>query len=57
MQGRSSVLAVLAALIATPAFAQSGGSAIPDPSGITLFGLGLAGVWVGRRFSRRPPED
>ncbi len=32
---------------ATPAFAQ--GSAVPEPSTLVLFGLGVAGVIIGRR--------
>lgn len=32
---------------ATPALAQ--GSAVPEPSTLVLFGLGVAGVIIGRR--------
>lgn len=32
---------------ATPAFAQ--GLAVPEPSTLALFGLGVAGVIIGRR--------
>ena len=45
------------AVVSAPALAQSGGSAIPDPSGIALFGLGVAGVVIGRHFSRSKPGD
>lgn len=47
-------LAVLA--MATPAFAQSQVS-VPEPSDIGLFALGVAGLIIGRRSSRRPPRD
>lgn len=40
-----------------PAFAN-GSVILPDPSGITLFSLGLAGLILGRRAaSRREDED
>lgn len=47
----TSLIVALAA--ATPAFAQ--GLAIPEPSTLALFGLGVAGVIIGRRggHSRR----
>lgn len=35
---------------ATPAFAQ--GSAVPEPSTLVLFGLGAAGVIIGRCSGR-----
>jgi PEP-CTERM motif len=47
----------VAALTAGPALAQSGGSAVPEPSTMVLFGLGAAGVIVGRRLSSRRPEE
>ena len=56
MFGRSLTPALFAILFASPALAQSGGSSIPDPSGIALFGMGLAGVIIGRHFSRRRPD-
>ena len=55
MFGRS-LTAAFAIFVASPALAQTGGSSIPDPSGIALFGMGLAGVIVGRHFSRRRPD-
>ena len=41
---------------------SSGGGAgsptpIPEPGAIALFALGAAGVWVGRRASRRRSDD
>ena len=56
MLGRILPSLFLAVLSAGPALAQSGGTAIPDPSGIALFGMGLAGVIIGRHFSRRKPD-
>ena len=54
----SAIVASLAAWLGTtgPALAL-GGLSVPDPSGVTLFALGVAGVVIGRRFSRRPPQD
>lgn len=46
----------LAAFVATagPALAQAGGGiAIPEPTDITLFAIGLAGLIIGRRVARR----
>ncbi len=46
----------LAAFVATAdhALAQaSGGIAIPEPTDITLFAIGLAGLIIGRRVARR----
>lgn len=51
-------LAIL--LITLPASAQAfAGVQIPEPSNLALFALGLAGVAIGRRFSRarRNPDD
>jgi hypothetical protein len=36
---------------ATPALAA--GTAVPEPSSMALFGLGVVGVLVGRRGARR----
>lgn len=51
----SSVL-LLAGLLAEPAFAAQS-TPLPEPSAILLLGLGIAGVALGRRFSRRDGED
>ena len=51
-------LPVLAAVLvsATPACA-SGGTPLPEPSSLFLLGIGVAGVVVGRRFSRKRRPD
>jgi hypothetical protein len=36
----------------TPAYA-AGSFVLPDPSGVTLFALGVAGVLIGRRIAGR----
>lgn len=41
---------VLAFCATTPALAQ--GAAVPEPSSLMLFGLGVAGVIIGRRGGR-----
>ena len=56
MFGRSLTTLLIAAIAASPALAQSASTSIPDPSGIALFGMGLAGVIIGRHFSRRRPD-
>ena len=30
---------------------------LPEPSGLVLLGIGVAGVWLGRRFSRGKTGD
>ncbi|HEX4847533.1 MAG TPA: PEP-CTERM sorting domain-containing protein [Novosphingobium sp.] len=55
MVARIASLVLLAAALSTPALAQAASTAIPDPSGVALFGLGLAGVILGRHLSRRRP--
>jgi VIT1/CCC1 family predicted Fe2+/Mn2+ transporter len=39
-----------------PALA-SDGFAIPDPSALTLLGLGVLGLIIGRSSGKRPPKD
>lgn len=41
---------------AAPASAASFGVSLPEPSGMALLAIGLAGVVIGRRLSRRPPS-
>ncbi len=41
---------------ATPALAQ-GGVQVPEPSDLTLLGIGIAGLVIGRYAARRRPED
>ncbi|MEI6642533.1 MAG: PEP-CTERM sorting domain-containing protein [Novosphingobium sp.] len=31
----------------------SGGTAVPEPTNITLFAIGLAGLIIGRRVAKR----
>ncbi len=44
--------ALAIAFLAAPAHAWDGAQ-IPEPSNLALFGLGLAGVIIGRHASRR----
>jgi len=49
-------LPILLLLILVPAggaFAQNAGTAIPEPTDLTLFAIGLAGLIIGRRVARR----
>jgi hypothetical protein len=43
-------------LLATPAYAGDS-TALPEPGTLTLLALGVAGVLIGRRVSRKPPQD
>lgn len=61
MTGRSitmpnSILSAAVLLAASPALAQAGAS-IPEPSDALLFGLGFAGLVIGRMFARRKPDE
>ena len=47
-------IGVLAA--ATPAWA-GGSTPIPEPTDITLLAMGLAGLIIGRRAAKKPPQD
>ncbi len=44
-------------LLAAPAHA-AGGTPLPEPSNLALFGLGLAGLVIGRRMAakRKTPD-
>lgn len=55
MLGRT-LIALSALLAAAPALAQSGTS-IPEPSDALLFGLGFAGLVIGRWAARHKPGD
>lgn len=51
---RTVPIALLLILIpAGAALAQGTSTAIPEPSDITLFAIGLAGLIIGRRVARR----
>jgi PEP-CTERM motif len=54
MRGGTSFLFL--AMIASPALAQAG-TPIPEPTDLALFALGVVGLIIGRRSSRRPPQD
>lgn len=47
---------VPALLAAAPAHA-SGGTPLPEPSGLFLLSMGVAGVIIGRRLSSKRRED
>ncbi|EIZ78903.1 hypothetical protein WSK_2446 [Novosphingobium sp. Rr 2-17] len=44
-------------VVASPAYATGGGVPLPEPSSLFLLGMGVAGVALGRRFSRKKVED
>jgi len=47
---------VLILLVSAPAHAQ-GAFTLPDPSGLTLLSLGLAGLLLGRRAARKRHDE
>ncbi|MBX9643242.1 MAG: PEP-CTERM sorting domain-containing protein [Novosphingobium sp.] len=47
---------VCAFAAASPALAADGFS-IPEPSTLALLAMGTAGLIIGRRSGRRPPEE
>ena len=49
---RTCIFLLAGAVIAAPAHA-AGGTPIPEPSNMALFGLGLTGLIVGRMIARR----
>jgi len=50
--GRLCNILFAAAILVQAAPAHAAGSfALPDPSGVTLFTLGVAGLLIGRRFA------
>ncbi|AKM06294.1 PEP-CTERM sorting domain-containing protein [Pelagerythrobacter marensis] len=46
------IWAIILAGLAAPAAAAEA-TQLPEPSGLALFGLGLAGLLIGRRFGAR----
>ncbi len=44
-------------LSAAPAAASGGGTAVPEPSDLALFTLGLAGLIIGRQSVKRRRRD
>lgn len=46
-------LATVATLLAAGTAHAQSGVQLPEPSSITLLGLGLAGLLIGRRFAER----
>ena len=53
---RAILTSIAIALFSAPVHAQAG-TAIPEPSNLALFGLGLVGLIVGRRVARRRTDD
>jgi hypothetical protein len=53
---RSLVALAISLLFAVPAYAATT-TVLPEPGTLTLLGLGAAGVAIGRRFSRKPPQE
>ena len=50
------VIGAAALLAASPVWASSGVQ-IPEPTDLTLLALALAGLIIGRRGAKRPPQD
>jgi len=49
---------VLSLLVSAPAPAHAQGAfTLPDPSGLTLLSLGLAGLLLGRRAARKRHDE
>lgn len=57
MSGRGSLSILVSLLAAAPAAAQSASAVVPEPSGLVLLGMGLAGVVIGRAMARRRPGE
>jgi hypothetical protein len=57
MIGRTLSSIPLALLAVSPAAAQSASAVVPEPSGLVLLGMGLAGVVIGRAMARRRPGE
>lgn len=58
--GRPTMRALPFALLVIAAPAEAAGTPLPEPSNLALFGLGLAGLVIGRRMAARrktPDKD
>lgn len=53
---RSIVAVAISLLFVAPAYAAASND-VPEPGTLTLMSIGVAGVLIGRRFSRKPPQD
>jgi len=51
------LLAIAASLASVESAHAAAGTVLPEPGTFTLLAMGLAGVIIGRRFSRKPPAD
>lgn len=52
VQHKASLAVAVTFFWAAPALAQAG-IAIPEPSNLALFGIGLAGLVIGRQVAKR----
>ena len=50
------ILLAIALLLPAPALAQAAAQ-VPEASALTLFGLGIAGIIIGRRLSLRKSDE
>ena len=50
-------LAPLVLLLSAAPAAASGGTEVPEPSSLAIFGLGVLGVIVGRQAAKRRADD